>query len=114
MENLLLGLDVGGTNTDCVVQRGTVVIGSAKRPTSEDVTGGVLEAIRAAIDDAATRNAPASLLAIAERVVRVHIGTTHFVNATVQRKGLAPVAVFRLCGDGAFSRIRMGPIFSFL
>lgn len=26
------------------------------------------------------------------------LGTTHFVNACVQRRGLARVAIFRLCG----------------
>lgn len=34
----------------------------------------------------------------ARYVARVNIGTTHFVNAVVQRKGLAKVAVLRLCG----------------
>ncbi len=31
-------------------------------------------------------------------VCRVHIGTTHFVNAVIQRKHLVKVAVIRLCG----------------
>ncbi len=31
-------------------------------------------------------------------VLRVHIGTTHFVNAVVQKRQLSPVAVLRLCG----------------
>ena len=31
-------------------------------------------------------------------MARVNIGTTHFVNAIVQRKSLAKVAVLRLCG----------------
>ena len=34
----------------------------------------------------------------AQYVARVNIGTTHFVNAIVQRKGLTKVAVLRLCG----------------
>eukprot|EP00118_Oscarella_pearsei_P002054 m.9338 g.9338 ORF g.9338 m.9338 type:complete len:991 (+) comp21278_c0_seq1:40-3012(+) len=94
---LVLGVDVGGTNTDSVVLQGTVVIGSAKRPTSEDVTQGVAEAVTAAVNAAASK-LDLTPTAVAANVSRVHIGTTHFVNATVQRKGLAPVAVFRLCG----------------
>ena len=31
-------------------------------------------------------------------VKRVHIGTTHLLNAVVQRTGLRQVAVLRLCG----------------
>ena len=38
------------------------------------------------------------LLADAKDVSACMLGTTHFVNACVQRLGLAKVAVFRLCG----------------
>ena len=33
------------------------------------------------------------------KVHRIHIGTTHFVNAVVQRRNLAKVAIIRLCGQ---------------
>lgn len=39
-------------------------------------------------------------------VTMVNIGTTHFVNALVQRVQLAPVAVVRLCGP---SSVDFGP-----
>ena len=35
------------------------------------------------------------------KVQRVHIGTTHFVNAVVERRELAKVAVLRLCGPAS-------------
>ena len=37
----VIGVDVGGTNTDAVVLAGSTVIASAKRPTSQDKTSGV-------------------------------------------------------------------------
>ena len=35
-----IGIDVGGTTTDAVIMDGRRVLGSVKRPTTEDVTGG--------------------------------------------------------------------------
>jgi N-methylhydantoinase A/oxoprolinase/acetone carboxylase beta subunit len=95
-----IGIDVGGTNTDCVVLRGTSVIGWAKRPTSENVTSGVSAALSAALQDACTPSG-ASKAELLGRVVRVNIGTTHFVNAVVQRRRLTPVAAIRLCGPAS-------------
>jgi N-methylhydantoinase A/oxoprolinase/acetone carboxylase beta subunit len=40
-----IGIDVGGTNTDAVLMHGGTVIRAVKAPTSEDVTGGILEAL---------------------------------------------------------------------
>ena len=36
-------------------------------------------------------------------ICRVNIGTTHFVNAVIQRQHLTPVAVVRLCGTATKS-----------
>jgi N-methylhydantoinase A/oxoprolinase/acetone carboxylase beta subunit len=79
-----LGIDVGGTNTDAVLVDDGRILQSIKVPTTEDVTGGIVAAM-------------AGVLAGADRRVdAVMIGTTHFVNAVVQRRNLAPVAVIRL------------------
>ena len=94
-----IGLDVGGTNTDCVVLRASEVIGSCKRPTSKNVTSGVHSSLDEALKDA-SRLTGESVSDIAAHVARVNIGTTHFVNAVVQRKSLARVATIRLCGPG--------------
>jgi N-methylhydantoinase A/oxoprolinase/acetone carboxylase beta subunit len=80
-----LGIDVGGTNTDAVLLDGERVVHAVKTPTTADVTGGVTTALQ-------------RLLAGAEPgpVDAVMIGTTHFTNAVVQRRGLSPVAAIRI------------------
>lgn len=84
---LRVGVDVGGTNTDAVVVDGARVLGACKSPTTPDVTTGIVKAVSAAL--AAAKLPPGALQA-------VMIGTTHFTNALVERRRLAPVAVVRL------------------
>ncbi|XP_022808013.1 uncharacterized protein LOC111345029 [Stylophora pistillata] len=91
---LYIGVDVGGTNTDAVVLRMKEVLCSAKVPTTEDVTSGISEAIQSALSQLPEEYQPNPT----QHVARVNIGTTHFVNAVVQRKFLTKVAVLRLCG----------------
>ena len=46
MQNVRLGVDVGGTNTDAVVLDGSGrVLAKAKTPTTPDVTTGIVQAI---------------------------------------------------------------------
>lgn len=94
MQWLYIGVDVGGTNTDAVVLRKKEVLCSAKVPTTEDVTSGISEAIQSALNQVPEDYQPNPT----QHVARVNIGTTHFVNAVVQRKFLTKVAVLRLCG----------------
>jgi len=82
-----VGVDVGGTNTDAVLMDGRTVVAWTKAPTTQDVSGGVSTAIRTVLEDAAI--APAD-------IASVMIGTTHFTNALVERKHLAPVGILRL------------------
>ncbi|KAF9225738.1 hydantoinase [Gyrodon lividus] len=93
---LRLGVDVGGTNTDAVLlnisegsQRGQV-LASAKHPTTPDVTQGIQNAIQDVLNQVPD----------ATNIQAVSIGTTHFVNALVERNRtrLDRVAVIRLCG----------------
>lgn len=84
----VLGLDVGGTNTDAVIMVGDEIIASAKRATTEDVGDGLIAAARAVLDAAGL--APGTL-------VSAMIGTTQFINAFVQRRQLTPVAAVRVC-----------------
>ena len=81
-----IGIDVGGTNTDAVLIDGTTVIHSVKRATTADVTTGILDALAALRQHPATRG----------KVDAVVIGTTHFINAVVQRRHLQKVAAIRL------------------
>jgi N-methylhydantoinase A/oxoprolinase/acetone carboxylase beta subunit len=83
-----IGIDVGGTNTDAVLVDGNDILGAVKTATTTDVTGGIrtaLEDLIAAVGDAAGD------------VDAVMIGTTHFVNAVVQRRGLNRAAALRVC-----------------
>jgi len=94
-ERLRIGVDVGGTNTDAALLRGRTVLARTKTPTTSDVTEGIVRALRdvlAAARDHAEPDGP-------ELPLRgIMLGTTHFVNALLERKGLLPTAVLRLCG----------------
>ena len=81
-----IGIDVGGTNTDAVLIADEKVVHSVKCPTTADVTSGILDALRT------LRANPAA----AGPVDAVVIGTTHFVNAVVQRRHLQKIAAIRI------------------
>ena len=95
---VVIGIDVGGTNTDAVVvdksARNARVLSAAKTLTTADITSGVKEAIRLA------------LLKLEDQfeelaVQQVNIGTTHFINAVIEGKRLDKVSVIRLCGTAS-------------
>lgn len=82
-----IGIDVGGTNTDAVLMDGTRVLAGVKHSTTPDVTSGIVQAIedlRSGHDFSGGD------------IDAVMIGTTHFINALVQAKRLAPTAALRL------------------
>ncbi len=81
-----IGIDVGGTNTDAVLLEEDAVAAAVKTPTTADVTTGITRALAALVAEAPTaRLAQAAM-----------IGTTHFTNAVVQRRGLGRVAAVRI------------------
>jgi len=82
-----VGIDVGGTNTDAALMQGRRVVHAVKTPTTADVTTGVLEALRQVTAGAGIA---------AAQLGAVMIGTTHFINALVERRRLAAVGVLRL------------------
>lgn len=82
-----IGIDVGGTNTDAVLIDGSTVLAECKVATTEDVTSGISAAL-AALQASAVHDPGA--------VHAVMIGTTHFINAIVQGRDLAPTAAVRL------------------
>ena len=84
---LRVGIDVGGTNTDAVLMRGREVLATTKQPTTADVTSGVTNAIRTILEESTSPP---------EAIDSVMVGTTHFVNAFVQRQELEPVAIVRI------------------
>ncbi|PVH77600.1 DUF917-domain-containing protein [Cadophora sp. DSE1049] len=118
-----IGVDVGGTNTDCAIldisksdspSRGVLI--SSKRPTTPDITSGIVEVVEDVLNKSEVRK---------EDVLSVTIGTTHFVNAVVEadERRLSKVAVVRLCGPSTreippfsdypigLKRIMHGPVY---
>jgi N-methylhydantoinase A/oxoprolinase/acetone carboxylase beta subunit len=82
-----IGVDVGGTNTDAVLVDGREVLAAAKTPTTPGVTSGISGAIGSLVESSGVA---------VERVQAVMIGTTHFTNAVVEARRLAPTGVIRL------------------
>ena len=89
-----IGIDVGGTNTDAVVLDGPRIEHTVKTPTTPDVTSGIVTAL------AALARHPSVAHSAIDGVV---IGTTHFINAVVQRRDLARVAAVRIGSPAAAS-----------
>jgi N-methylhydantoinase A/oxoprolinase/acetone carboxylase beta subunit len=82
-----IGIDVGGTNTDAVLMDGRRTLAGVKHSTTPDVTEGIVEAIEALRAGHHFEGAD---------VTAVMIGTTHFINALVEARRLAPTAALRL------------------
>ena len=82
-----IGIDVGGTNTDAVLIENGRVAAAVKAPTTEDVTSGILDALARLTATGAMGTSP---------VNAVMIGTTHFINAVVQRRSLSKVGALRI------------------
>lgn len=82
-----IGIDVGGTNTDAVYMDDSRVVATTKRATTQDVTSGITHAL----DD--LRAYPGVDMSAVRAVM---IGTTHFTNALVEARRLAPTAAVRL------------------
>ena len=83
-----IGIDVGGTHTDAVLMDAMTVVASHKALTSADVRAGIIEALDTVLREAQVE---------AGDIDGVMIGTTHFTNAVIQRRELAPTAVIRAC-----------------
>ena len=96
-----IGVDVGGTNTDAVVMQSDKFLGGAKSPTTKDILSGVKNAIKIALKQAKTES---------KDIEALIIGTTHFVNAIVQRKSLAKTGLIRIClpSGGLFYLLLIG------
>ncbi|KAL2752935.1 hypothetical protein ACRALDRAFT_2055338 [Sodiomyces alcalophilus JCM 7366] len=96
---LIIGVDVGGTNTDAVLldlslPGPSAVLSSQKSPSTPDVTLGLQSSLLSLLSRPFAP-APSAISALA-------IGTTHFLNAILQRDAsrLSRVAVLRLGSHG--------------
>jgi hypothetical protein len=83
-----IGIDVGGTNTDIALVDAGRVVAALKTPTRDDVGAGILGAISALSEEAGFDP---------DAIDAVVIGTTHFIDALVQRRGLGATGAIRLC-----------------
>ena len=83
---MFVGVDVGGTNTDAVLMDGRQLRGAVKVPTTEDVTAGIVNAVSELLAQDSSR----------PKIEAVMVGTTHFTNALLEKRGLSPTAVIRL------------------
>lgn len=103
MATLRIGIDVGGTNTDsCLLDpsaesspnRG--ILAFTKSPTTPNPSDGIQKVIEVLLDQAKVDTS---------RIASISIGTTHFINAVIEKdhSRLAPVAVLRLCGPFSHS-----------
>ncbi|KAJ3870023.1 hypothetical protein EV359DRAFT_28603 [Lentinula novae-zelandiae] len=99
---LRIGVDVGGTNTDaCLIDPSATTLPNRgilswhKSVTTPNPSHGIENVINALIKQANVD---------AVDIASITIGTTHFINAVIEKdkSRLAPVAVLRLCGP--FSR----------
>jgi N-methylhydantoinase A/oxoprolinase/acetone carboxylase beta subunit len=82
-----IGIDVGGTNTDAVLIEDGQVRGAVKAPTTLDVTSGILDALGRLTATGALEG---------KTLDAVMIGTTHFINAVVQRRWLTKIGALRI------------------
>ena len=83
----VIGIDVGGTSTDAVLLHDRAVIRYVKTATTADVSSGISAALAELVEIAGPE---------ARRVDAVMLGTTHFTNAIVERRGLTPTAAIRI------------------
>jgi len=93
MSKYKIGIDVGGTNTDCVlVNENNEIVSKTKQPTTPDVSKSIEVAMKVVLEDSGV--AP-------EEVQYIMLGTTHCTNALVERKNLNKVGVIRICKPAA-------------
>lgn len=103
-EALVIGIDVGGTNTDSVLldlsrSGSDAVLASHKAVTSSNVTLGLKQTLCALLQQEAAGNpSSGSSGRYKTKVAAVAIGTTHFLNAIIERDAsrVERVAVLRL------------------
>ncbi|EOO01543.1 putative hydantoinase oxoprolinase protein [Phaeoacremonium minimum UCRPA7] len=100
---IIIGVDVGGTNTDAVAtdlalshaSPADSIIAHCKIPTTPDTSKGIGEALREVLEQLPST--------ARSDITAVNIGTTHFINAVVEKDAskLTKVAILRLCGPYA-------------
>ncbi len=84
-----IGIDVGGTNTDAVIlDPNNQVVSAVKSPTTKDIETGIYNVLEKVLGQSSISY---------QDISYVMLGTTHATNAVIERKGLAKIAVIRIC-----------------
>lgn len=87
----VIGVDIGGTNTDAVlVDQNDKIICAVKTSTTDDISLGFLTVIKELLERSAIHP---------EWIKGVFLGTTHATNALLQKKDLFRVGVIRIAGQ---------------
>lgn len=91
MKKYVIGMDIGGTNTDAVlVDEQSNIICAVKSTTTGDISLGFGAALNALFKQSAIKP---------EQIKGVFLGTTHATNAILQKKDLFRVGVIRIAGQ---------------
>lgn len=87
----IIGVDIGGTNTDAVlVDQTDKIISAVKTTTTNDISAGFSTALKQLLTQTAIDP---------EMIQGVFVGTTHATNAILQKKDLFRVGVIRIAGQ---------------
>lgn len=86
----MMGIDIGGTNTDAVlINQKKLIIAACKVPTEKPLENGVKKSIAKLLESSGIDK---------NKLQGIYIGTTHATNAILEAKGLYKVGVLRLAG----------------
>lgn len=90
-EKFIIGIDIGGTNTDAVIiNKKQKIINYKKVMTTPSIEVGVEEVIKKVLTSAGIKSS---------QIEAIYIGTTQITNALYQMKNLYKVGILRLSGD---------------
>lgn len=98
MSQIRMGIDVGGTFTDGVIMQGKEVLAKTKSLNTEDIISGIIHALDDVLRDSKVSPSNISMISL---------GTTHTINAIIERRNLDKVGVLRL---GAPSSTSIPPL----
>ncbi|MDE3055456.1 MAG: hydantoinase/oxoprolinase family protein, partial [Verrucomicrobiota bacterium] len=91
MTKYVIGMDIGGTNTDAVLlDEQNKIVWAVKTTTTEDISLGFEAALTNLIEQSAVSP---------EQIQGVFLGTTHATNAILQKRDLFRVGVIRIAGQ---------------
>ena len=93
--HLLIGIDIGGTNTDAVlIDKNENILKTSKVLTTKNIVDGFKEVIKNLLQNGLLNN-----IDIKNNIRSIFVGTTHATNAILQQKDLYKVGIIRISGN---------------